>query len=45
MIDDLDRRLLSILRAHARTPVAVLARELGVNGSTVTTRIDALTRG
>lgn len=44
MIDDLDRRLLSILRAQARTPVAVLARELGVNRSTVTTRIDALTR-
>ena len=44
MIDDLDRRLLSLLRAQARTPVAVLARELGVNRSTVTTRIDALTR-
>jgi DNA-binding Lrp family transcriptional regulator len=44
VIDDLDRRLISLLRAQSRTPVAGLARELGVNRSTVTARIDALTR-
>lgn len=43
MIDDLDRRLISLLRSNARTPVAALARDLGVNRSTVTARIDALT--
>jgi DNA-binding Lrp family transcriptional regulator len=43
MIDDLDRRLISLLRSNARTPVAALARELEVNRSTVTARIDALT--
>ncbi|HEY0950252.1 Lrp/AsnC family transcriptional regulator [Nocardioides sp.] len=42
MIDDLDHRLLGILRANSRTPVAVLARELGINRSTVTARIDRL---
>lgn len=44
MIDDLDRRLISLLRANARIPIAALARELGVNRSTVTSRIDALTQ-
>lgn len=42
MIDDLDHRLIAILRANSRTPVAVLARELGINRSTVTARIDRL---
>jgi len=42
MIDDLDQRLIAILRANSRTPVAVLARELGINRSTVTSRIDRL---
>lgn len=42
VLDDLDHRLISILRANSRTPVAVLARELGVNRSTVTSRIDRL---
>lgn len=42
MIDDLDRRLISILRADSRTPVTALSRELGVNRSTVTTRIERL---
>lgn len=42
MLDDLDHRLISILRANSRTPVAVLARELNVNRSTVSTRIDRL---
>ncbi|MEV6341929.1 Lrp/AsnC family transcriptional regulator [Actinoplanes sp. NPDC051851] len=42
MIDDLDHRLLSLLRHDSRTPVAVLARELDVNRSTVTARIERL---
>lgn len=42
MIDDLDHQLIGILRANSRTPVAVLARELGINRSTVTSRIDRL---
>lgn len=41
-MDALDHRLVSLLRADSRTPVAVLARELGVNRSTVTSRIDRL---
>lgn len=42
MLDDLDHRLIALLRTDSRTPVAVLARELGVNRSTVTSRIDRL---
>ena len=42
MLDDLDYRLIALLRSDSRTPVAVLARELGVNRSTVTSRIDRL---
>lgn len=42
MIDDLDHRLIAILRMDSRTPVSTLARELGVNRSTVHTRIDRL---
>ncbi len=42
MIDDLDRQLISLLRFNSRTPVALLARELDVNRSTVTTRISRL---
>jgi DNA-binding Lrp family transcriptional regulator len=42
VLDDLDHRLLSILRANSRTPVARLARELGVNRSTVTARIEGM---
>nr|WP_253942231.1 Lrp/AsnC family transcriptional regulator [Nocardioides sp. zg-1230] len=41
-MDDLDHRLIAVLRANSRTPVAVLSRELGVNRSTVTARIDRL---
>jgi DNA-binding Lrp family transcriptional regulator len=44
VIDELDRRLLAALRVNSRTPVAVLARELGVNRATVTGRIDRLVR-
>lgn len=42
MIDDLDHQLIGILRTNSRTPVAALARELGINRSTVTSRIDRL---
>lgn len=42
MIDELDHRLIAILRSNSRTPVAALARELGINRSTVTSRIDRL---
>lgn len=42
MLDDLDHRLISLLRTNSRTPVAVLSRELGVNRSTVTSRIERL---
>ena len=41
-LDDLDRRLLSALRADSREPVAALARRLGVSRATVTSRIDRL---
>ncbi|MEE6272504.1 Lrp/AsnC family transcriptional regulator [Georgenia sp. MJ206] len=42
MLDDLDHGLIAALRADSRTSVAVLARELGVNRSTVTSRIARL---
>lgn len=41
-LDQLDRRLLSALRADGREPVAALARRLGVSRATVTSRIDRL---
>ena len=45
-IDDLDRRVLALLRADARQPVAVLAKALKVSRGTVQNRIDRmLTRG
>lgn len=42
VLDDLDYRLIALLRSDSRTPAAVLARELGINRSTVTSRIDRL---
>lgn len=42
VLDDLDYRLIALLRSDSRTPVAALARELGINRSTVTSRIDRL---
>lgn len=42
MLDDIDHRLLSLLRADARTPIAELARMVGVNRSTVTARIERM---
>lgn len=41
-MDDLDRRLIGLLRTNAREPVAELARQLGVTRTTVTSRLDRL---
>lgn len=43
-INDLDDRLLGLLRANARTPLADLARQLGVARSTVQARLERLER-
>ena len=43
-MDDLDRRLLGQLRANARTPVATLAKQLGVARGTVQNRMSRLER-
>jgi DNA-binding Lrp family transcriptional regulator len=40
--DDIDRRLIGLLRDDARLPGAVLARRLGVSRGTVQNRIDRL---
>ena len=42
MTDSTDQRLLALLRADAREPVAVLARKLDLARSTVQERIDRL---
>ncbi len=44
MVDDLDHRLLTLLRIEARRPVASLAAELEVSRATVRARIDRLVR-
>ena len=41
-MDDLDKRLLAVLRTNARTPVSSLAKELGVSRSTVQSRLRRL---
>jgi DNA-binding Lrp family transcriptional regulator len=43
-LDDLDRRLLALLQADARSPTADLARRLGVARTTVLARITRLER-
>jgi DNA-binding Lrp family transcriptional regulator len=43
-MDDVDRRLIAILRDDARTAVATLAKRLGVSRGTVQNRIDRMTR-
>jgi DNA-binding Lrp family transcriptional regulator len=43
-MDDLDRQLISLLRANARTPVATLAKKLRVARGTVQNRIARLER-
>lgn len=44
MMDDLDRRLLALLRADSRAPVATLATQLKVSRGTVQNRIDRMMR-
>jgi DNA-binding Lrp family transcriptional regulator len=41
-MDEIDRRLVALLRADARTPVATLARALKVSRGTVQNRIDRM---
>jgi DNA-binding Lrp family transcriptional regulator len=43
-LDDLDRRLIALLRDDARMPTAALAKKLAVSRGTVQNRIDRLTR-
>ncbi len=43
-LDDIDRRLLSLLQVNAREPVAELARKLKLARTTVVTRIARLER-
>ena len=43
-MDDVDRRLIAILRDDARTAVATLAKRLGVSRGTVQNRIDRMMR-
>jgi DNA-binding Lrp family transcriptional regulator len=44
MIDELDRRLIALLRADSRMPAASLAKALKVSRGTVQNRIERLTR-
>ncbi|MBC7723327.1 MAG: Lrp/AsnC family transcriptional regulator [Burkholderiaceae bacterium] len=41
-LDDLDRRLVELLRTNARTPNSVLAEALGIAPSTCVTRVKSL---
>jgi DNA-binding Lrp family transcriptional regulator len=41
-MDDLDRRLVALLRGNARLPVSSLAQHLGVSRGTVQSRLDRL---
>jgi DNA-binding Lrp family transcriptional regulator len=43
-LDETDRRLLSLLRANARTPTAALSRRLGLSRSAVQDRLKRLER-
>jgi DNA-binding Lrp family transcriptional regulator len=43
-LDETDQRLLALLRADARSPTTVLARQLGLSRTTVQSRIDRLRR-
>src|SRR5258708_9345576 len=41
-MDETDRKLISLLRANARTPVATLAKSLKVSRATAQNRIDRM---
>jgi DNA-binding Lrp family transcriptional regulator len=43
-MDDIDRRMLEMLREDARAPTAKLARELGLSRTTVQSRLERLER-
>jgi DNA-binding Lrp family transcriptional regulator len=43
-IDDIDRRLLALLRENARLPMSELARALGVSRTTAQSRLERLER-
>ncbi|MBN9309407.1 MAG: Lrp/AsnC family transcriptional regulator [Devosia sp.] len=43
-LDDLDHRLIALLRTDGRLPVAKLATELGVSRATVTARMERLVK-
>jgi DNA-binding Lrp family transcriptional regulator len=43
-LDDIDRQLISLLAANARTPAALLARRLGLSRSAVQERLKRLER-
>ena len=43
-MDDLDRRLIALLRDDARAPAAKLARSLGLSRTTVQSRLERLER-
>ena len=43
-MDETDRRLIDLLRVDARTPVARLARDLGLSRTTVQSRLERLER-
>lgn len=42
-LDELDRRLIALLRSDGRAPVTTLARRLGVTRATVNNRLERLT--
>ena len=44
VIDDVDQRLIQLLRTDARMPVAKLAAQAGISRATATARIDRLRR-
>lgn len=41
-LDDLDRKLVALLRTDGRAPVTTLARQLGVSRATVNSRLERL---
>ena len=41
-LDDVDRRLIGLLRTDGRAPVTTLARQLGLSRATVNSRLDRL---
>lgn len=41
-MDDLDRKLVSLLRSDGRAPVTTLARQLGVTRATINSRLDRM---